>query len=876
MLWRRNRVGVMSGIYATPRVPPATVSRARISQALSTTAPLVIVRAPAGSGKTVAVADWASRLGDEASGAWFTVDEGSASRLAFWQSLLQVMDDARLLPRGGVLASSFTSLDGARDLRRLLLRGFAQLRDQFVLVIDDLHAVSDPEVRHDLVALVEATPSLRLIVITRIRSVLEHDAVEVTLGSATIESPQLLFTESETAELVGKLGCADADGQLSDALQSAVGGLPLTTRGVLLLMQRQEFDLDTGSVQERLEAAGAEVLRDVWAMQVGDDRDVDFVIRCSVPEVLTVELATALTGREDAREVLDMAESMGVGLWSDGVGGWVFSFTTAVQAELRRELDRRFPLEVRGLMQATGNWCLEQNQHFEALRYAIEIDDYDLAARVIVADHVALMRTHRDETVELLGRLPLRTLRRVPLVTMLLAMALNISGAHRARAIEMFGLAVVSARMMGDKVDPVQRAVLLTIESSALRVVGQVGLSLSAAERTAAHYESLTLEQKDQLSHLAPTLLAHTGLSFLYSGQTEKALAHFKASYALPKQGRGAGRLHALSLAAGVHAIDGDMPEALALVQVGRHEQWPVGNREGYVGALFQVAEGVLALEEGDFDTALERVNVMAPHLETIEHWPLFMHLQCLAMLGKGRALEAATVLGEAMKRGARPSVTAQTTIQLDATRAILLTAAGQLRSAENVLKRHRRQSPEIALAWARLQLMMGKPEAARQVTQLIETDDVSARQKTELLLLRAAIGLRMGETDFAVDSLDRGMALLEDRGLRMPLRLVPAVDWQPLAEVAAAMGRDYALLRDPREGSMLNASAREAVHLTEREHSVLRALIAMSSAAEIAEAQFVSVNTVKSQLRSLYRKLGANSRESALRRAGELGLLHS
>src|SRR5690554_2561536 len=215
MLWRRNRVGVMSGIYATPRVPPATVSRARISQALSTTAPLVIVRAPAGSGKTVAVADWASGLGPDVSGAWFTVDEGSTSRLAFWQSLLQVMDDARLLPRGGALAASFTSLEGASDLRRLLLRGFAQLREQFVLVVDDLHLASDPAVRQDLIALAEATPNLRVVAIKRLRSELELDSVAIRLGSVTIETPQLLFTETETAELVENLGFADGDSELS-------------------------------------------------------------------------------------------------------------------------------------------------------------------------------------------------------------------------------------------------------------------------------------------------------------------------------------------------------------------------------------------------------------------------------------------------------------------------------------------------------------------------------------------------------------------------------------------------------------------------------------------------------------------------------------
>lgn len=866
----------MSGVYATPRVPPATVSRSRLSQALSTDAPLVVVRAPAGSGKTVAVADWANGLPAEASGAWFTVDEGSASRLAFWQALLQVLDDAALLPSGGVLHSSFTNLDLAPDLRRLLLRGFAQLDGPFELIIDDLHLVIDPEVGNDLVTLVEATPNLRVIAITRVRSQLELDAVAVTVGSVTIETSQLMFTAAETAELITKVGMADDGGCLAEGLQDATGGLPLVTRGVLLLMQREEFDLDGDSVRQRLETAGAEILRDVWALQAGADIDVDFVIRCSVPEVLTTELAISLTGRADAVTVLDLAEGVGVGLWSESAGGWTFSFTTAVRQELRKELDRRFPNEVRRLVQITAAWCLEHDQHFAALRYAIEIEDYELAARAIAGDYLAIMRTNRGETLELLGTLPLRVLQKNPLITMVLAMALNTVERHRTRAIEMFELAVVSARGMGDKVDPVQRAVLLTIENGASRMVGRVESSLSAAERMTAHYESLTLEQKDELRHLAPTLLAHTGLSFFYSGQVERARGLFQAAYALPRPARGTAHLHALSLTAGVHALNGDMPEARALIEVAHNKRWPVGSREGYAGALYQLAEGVAALDEGDFGAALGRVRVMAPHLDTIEHWPLFMHVQSLAMLGTGRALEAAVVVGEAMQRGGRPSVTEHTRIRLDATRALLFTAAGQLRSAENVLKPHPRQSPSIALATARLNLTLGKPEVARLSTKLLETDDLSARYKTELLLLRAAIGLRVGETEFALDSLDRGMALLEDRGLRMPLRLVPAPDREALADAATATGRDDALLRDPRHASLLSGSAQDAVHLTEREHIVLRSLINTASVSEMAADHFVSVNTVKSQLRSLYRKLGANSRESALRRAGELGLLHS
>ncbi|YCA49695.1 LuxR C-terminal-related transcriptional regulator [Microbacterium sp. JZ101] len=61
---------------------------------------------------------------------------------------------------------------------------------------------------------------------------------------------------------------------------------------------------------------------------------------------------------------------------------------------------------------------------------------------------------------------------------------------------------------------------------------------------------------------------------------------------------------------------------------------------------------------------------------------------------------------------------------------------------------------------------------------------------------------------------------------------------------------------------------------MTRRESVVLFALAQTPSRAEIADRLFVSVNTVKAQVRSIYAKLGVNSREEALARAVALGLL--
>jgi LuxR family maltose regulon positive regulatory protein len=61
---------------------------------------------------------------------------------------------------------------------------------------------------------------------------------------------------------------------------------------------------------------------------------------------------------------------------------------------------------------------------------------------------------------------------------------------------------------------------------------------------------------------------------------------------------------------------------------------------------------------------------------------------------------------------------------------------------------------------------------------------------------------------------------------------------------------------------------------LTERERTMLRYLASALSNAEIAAELYVSVNTVKTHQRAVYRKLGAIGRRDAVRRARVLGLL--
>jgi LuxR family transcriptional regulator, maltose regulon positive regulatory protein len=61
---------------------------------------------------------------------------------------------------------------------------------------------------------------------------------------------------------------------------------------------------------------------------------------------------------------------------------------------------------------------------------------------------------------------------------------------------------------------------------------------------------------------------------------------------------------------------------------------------------------------------------------------------------------------------------------------------------------------------------------------------------------------------------------------------------------------------------------------MTDRKLTILRMLAALASLRELAADLFVTLNTLKTHLRAIYRKLGAESREEAVIRGREGGLI--
>ena len=166
-----------------------------------------------------------------------------------------------------------------------------------------------------------------------------------------------------------------------------------------------------------------------------------------------------------------------------------------------------------------------------------------------------------------------------------------------------------------------------------------------------------------------------------------------------------------------------------------------------------------------------------------------------------------------------------------------------------------------LSLAAARVFDARGDSYSAAEASRLavnLARKGAGILEVAKTLLVRAGILERLGDHEAAVTHRDEAVTLLRrctDAGVAARLA------------VADPAGRN--LVRSGR-----NPSGPVIEELTAKEHEILRLLATRLSRREIGQRLYVSLNTVKTHQRAVYRKLGVEDRSAAVTRARELGLL--
>ncbi|WP_300602693.1 LuxR C-terminal-related transcriptional regulator [Trebonia sp.] len=572
----------------------------------------------------------------------------------------------------------------------------------------------------------------------------------------------------------------------------------------------------------------------------------DVLLRTSVPEQVTPDLARVLADRGAGRGMASLPELVRANVFLQPAGGGWYRYHPLFRAVLQARLKEEDPGLLARLLRRTAEWHRQRGQLADAVRYTASAGDGRLAARIVV-DELAVSRLldpdRGQALIQGLADLPAPA-GRVQCRDCVTAAALAAARHDRRSAASWLGRADDILRRLPTDAEITSRLAAALVRFGLARCDGDLpGLAAAAAEQGRV----LTRLPADVLSshqELALRPRSSEGEAALWAGRfddAEQALAQ---------------------------ALDLPCPQSAAAVRAGCLGRLALA--QALCGRLMRAGELAGKAAQADPGTACCDADTGAPVSVPAGIALALVHLE-RHELAQVRAELRRVDLGlracEDRAAGAVASLAA----------AWLHLAEGRVADAVAMLGCARD-------GWS--------PAARRQlghVPALTPAEPARAPDRAVLdpLLVEARIGYATGDAVAGRASLARALRIARAEDVRLPFELEHT--WLfPVLRADAALARGYRALSQPGPappggalGSISAAMAGPAVAgpamvepLTEREQEVLRRVAQLLSTAEIAEELYISVNTVKTHLKSVHRKLAVTHRRKAVRRARQLRLL--
>ena len=876
----------MATKLARPRVPPTYVPRAHVGALLDegTMRPLTVVSAGAGWGKTLAAAAWAASGPAVGAVAWVSLDPTDNQPRTFWSYVVAALRATGVVPKDNPLAELVPGLGSERENLRRLADGLAELPRPVVLVLDDFGVITHPAVLAAVSGLLRhPAPCLRLVLLTRSDPVLPLHRLRVADDLREIRSRDLALnvTDAEAVLAADGVGVAPEDAAL---LVERTEGWPVGLRLAALFLGRP------GPARSAADFAGDDqavvdyLAEEVLARQ--SPRIQRFLMRTSIAERVNCELAEVLTDEPRSQHHLEFLESSNTFVVGLGPGREWYRYHGLLLDMLRHRLLVEEPGTVLELHRRAAQWYADKDLPLEALQHAADAGDWALFGRLFVTQALPLsVSVDRAGLDQVLARVPKHRVADGPELELAAATRLMYAGRvgemqhHLTRAEQLLDTAdpdtrpgasigrltlfTAVARIQGDN------DALIDAASTALNELAEDGAALPAATgyRAAAlgnlgtgllwsgrliAAEQRLLEGLDEaegttLDASRINMLAHLGLATAASGRLWEAFRHATHATEIVRT-RG---WEPLPQAATAYL-------ALAIV----HLQWN------------DVDEAQMLLAEARAASALEITPRWATELAQI---------RLNASLGLvAAAREDLGLLRDGMDDWDPPPFLARwwTITEAEVELAAGDPAAALVRlDSGPALDPSSSQAPE-RICRSRALLALGDPQAADEVLAGLRDRRRQHGCLVEMWLLTALAAGRLREDGRATDAVRRALHAAETEGVRRPFVTLDQERLPRLLLRAKEMQLGSGQFLDSVLEDLGTVAPRSPstsplpVPLTDRELSVLLFLPTMMTFGEIAGELYVSINTVKSHVRSIYAKFDVTSRRRAVQRAHELGLL--
>ena len=894
---------LLTKLYAPParadRVPRPRLTT-RLQRSLQHK--LLLLSAPAGSGKTTALSEWvATENNTQAAIAWVSLDAGDNDPVRFIMYLIAALQTVQA--GAGGMALALLEAPHPPEVEAVLTTLINELRDtpnDLALVLDDAHVLTAPDVQHVLAFLIDhLPPHIHLIIASRTELPLGLAKLRARNQVLEMHASDLRFTPEETGtffkQIMGvELAPEDIE-TLSASTEGWAAGLQLAAlslRGDRDISQR--IRTFTGNDRYILDFLVTEVLQ----QQPADLQA--FLLETSILQRFNAPLCSTLTNRADAQSVLEQLEQANLFIVPlDNVRGW-YRYHHLFAELLRDQLRCTQPDRINVLHGRACGWYAAHGFTREAIHHALAAQNFDKALELIrpIAPQM-IARNENAALADWFSVVPGEQLLRDPSLAVKYVWAL-IGTARRSEANTWLEQIEQAAGNLLDEARGEVRAAQASLAIQDARFAPAIDL-LDEAE---------TLIPKEA-TLLRAIIATNRGVAYMFVGETAKAEAAYHCAAALSQAaGHPRSMLTALNNLGILQAQQGKLHRAVATYRRALSQAAALlddTHPQQAMSCMVHISLAETLYEWNDLDEALAEAqrgtlpNPQCVHDNSVRIAGCMITASIQRARGDSAAASATLAEAEQFSEGG-PAYIVSDFHALRARFAIWqgnFTIAQQWAAAQELplqaepgnLWRYAyryftlarlliRQEPRQAIAL--LDRLVAALQAQGQMSGVIEG-----------LVLLALAQRRRGNPEAARRCVQQALVLAAPQGhvrvfvdegteMRALLNeLLPSLA-QHHQELIAHVNKLLAAFSAAAQASTTQSDGQEPAAprlalvepLSERECEILRLIDQGLSNQEIAQRMIVAVSTIKWHINHIYAKLDAHSRTQALARARELRLL--
>lgn len=874
---------------------------------------LILLSAPAGFGKTTLVSKWIatrSELREPPSVAWVSLDAGDNDVALFWRYVIAACQAFEVTVGKAALellrASQRLPLEAALAA---FINDLAQLERRCVLVLEDYHMITSSQIHETVAYLIDHLPGmLHLVILTRSDPPLPLARLRAHDDLYELHAADLRFSTEETRAFLQQALSFPLAPASIERLEARTEGWVTGLRLLVLALQGRKDSEDLERMLATVSGSHRHIVEYLVADVLSSQSEAlqDFLLQTAFLNRLTGSLCDTVTGRKDSELVLEQLERANLFLLPLDDGGTWYRyhalFAEAMQHEARRRLGEGY---LRALYDRASHWYEEHGLPAEAVEAVLAVRNYTRAA-ALIEGMVGPPNTSTglQTLLRWIDRLPEEVLQEHPILCLTQAVAL------------LFTL---------DRSDPATMALMQKSFDMAERYWRAQGDMFNLGEALALHSQAAwwqgdlpwAFAYARQALDLLPDEESLWGAGAKLTAASEEEVAGKPfAARKLVLEGRAIfeamgnpfGTRAAQLMLASIYKQQGELHQAERFYQqiLAEAAEDPVDTATALIG-LANLSYEWNTLHEAK-QQLMQALDICKRHANDIGKYHAEQVILVPASLvlarvfhARGETVKARQLLEELVMLTQehpwpylhREVLACQVRLALDTED--LATAqrwSGTITQLGEDLRFM--QQEQEALIIARLLTAQGESEEAlRLLDRWQEEAHTQGRSRSELEILilkaltyRKMSGHQLQSRQTLVQALslarpEEYQRLFLDEGQAMASAL-QAVLSEMRAEPLASYARSllYAFARQQAEQNASNSSSISPDFvmpfepLSAQERRVLRLLAAGRSNPEIAQELVVSINTVKTQAQSIYRKLNVNSRKEAREVARQLHLL--